>query len=180
MKTNDVVSQIGLTIVVEEEETVKSSLSKTTEEKYMKQSSRTYSMGIVSPTMKEGTRRQSLEEKSVGNKEILAKVMKEIQYEDATIKDFSPDFEVFSYIQAFISFCVHAISLLFGSPFSSIILMPLLGYSVCLKRMFYVPLKSFVSTHVGHNVVCHSYGYPAVIWALLFRKKYSGRPQRPL
>lgn len=174
MKTNDVVSQIGLTIVVEEEETVKSSLSKTTEEKYMKQSSRTYSMGIVSPTMKEGTRRQSLEEKSVGNKEILAKVMKEIQYEDATIKDFSPDLEVFSYIQAFISFCVHAISLLFGSPFSSIILMPLLGYSVCLKRMFYVPLKSFVSTHVGHNVVCHSYGYPAVIWALLFRKKYSG------
>ena len=36
MKTNDVVSQIGLTIVVEEEETGKSSLSKTTEEKYMK------------------------------------------------------------------------------------------------------------------------------------------------
>ena len=63
MKTNDVVSQIGLTIVVEEEETGESSPSKTTEEKYMKQSSRTYSMGIVSPTMKEGTRRQSLEEK---------------------------------------------------------------------------------------------------------------------
>ena len=46
------------------------------------------------------------------NKEILAKVMKEIQYEDATIRYFSPDLEIFSYIQAFISFCVHAISLL--------------------------------------------------------------------
>ena len=63
MKTNDVVSQIGLTIVVEEEETVKSSLSKTTEEKYMKQSSRTYSTGIVSPTMKEGTQRKLTKEK---------------------------------------------------------------------------------------------------------------------
>ena len=131
-------------------------------------------MDILSPTLKKGTARKSLGEESMYNEEILAKVMKEIQYEDATIKDFSPDLEVFSYIQAFVSFCVHTISLLFGTPFSLIILMPLLGYSVCLKRMFYVPLKVFVSTRVGHNVVCHSYGYPAVIWALLFKKKYSG------
>ena len=170
MKTNkDVECKIGLTIA-EEEETGESSPSKTTEEKYMKQSSRTFSMDILSPTLKKGTARKSLGEESMYNEEILAKVMKEIQYEDATIKDFSPDLEVFSYIQAFVSFSVHTISLLFGTPFSLIILMPLLGYSVCLKRMFYVPLKVFVSTRVGHNVVCHSYGYPAVIWALLFKK----------
>ena len=132
--------------MVEKEETGESSPSKTMEAKYTKQN-----WGIVSPTLKEGTTRNSLGEESMYNKEILAKVMKEIQYEDATIRYFSPGLEMFSYIQAFVSFCVHAISLLFGMPFSLIILMPLLGYSVCLKRMFYVPLKAFVSTRVGHS-----------------------------